>query len=252
MIEIDDIRTQLYLIRHGEAISNVEPIIGGMRGDAGLTPFGVRQAEALRDRLAGSHEIQADVLIASTLARARQTADIIAPALGLTPIPDDDVHELRPGEADGMHVGDFKAKYGEPDFRSHPFWPLSPGGENWGQFVLRVAMALDRITLDHLGKTIVVVCHGGVIDASFITFFRMGSLLPPPATFSTHNTSITQWTRFDTRNAPTRWRLEGYNDAVHLRSLGKNEPIRWRDIPPTGQPEHQSVPLPTESYDEDY
>ena len=34
--------THLYLIRHGEAVSNVEPIIGGMRGDTGLSPLGVR------------------------------------------------------------------------------------------------------------------------------------------------------------------------------------------------------------------
>ena len=32
--------TDLYLIRHGEAVANVEPIIGGMRGDVGLTELG--------------------------------------------------------------------------------------------------------------------------------------------------------------------------------------------------------------------
>jgi hypothetical protein len=31
------VTTQLYLIRHGETVANVELIIDGMRGDAGLT-----------------------------------------------------------------------------------------------------------------------------------------------------------------------------------------------------------------------
>ncbi|NCC33746.1 MAG: histidine phosphatase family protein, partial [Chloroflexia bacterium] len=93
--------TQLYLIRHGEAWANVQPILAGMQGDKGLTPRGVKQAERLRDRLAHG-ELQADVLIASTLPRARQTAEIIQPALGLPIILDDEVQELRLGEADGM------------------------------------------------------------------------------------------------------------------------------------------------------
>jgi len=64
--------TQLYLIRHGQAFCNVENLIAGMESDVGLTPVGVAQAERLRDRLSATGEIAADVLIASTLPRARQ------------------------------------------------------------------------------------------------------------------------------------------------------------------------------------
>ncbi len=127
--------TTLYLIRHGEAVSNVEPIVGGVRGDSGLTPRGVAQAERLRDRLAESHEIDADVLIASTMPRARQTAEIIAPALGLPIIFDDEVQEMRPGEADGLHVIEYRERFGIPDFEREPFRPLAPGGEGWAQFM---------------------------------------------------------------------------------------------------------------------
>src|SRR5438270_13258120 len=85
--------THLYLIRHGEALGAVKRIIG----NTPLSPFGITQAERLRDRLAATGEIAADVLISSTLVRARQTAEIIAPALGLPIIFDDEVHELRDG-----------------------------------------------------------------------------------------------------------------------------------------------------------
>jgi Histidine phosphatase superfamily (branch 1) len=57
--------TQLYLIRHGESVANVEPIIGGMRGDAGLTDRGREQARLLQQRLR-SETLRADQLYAST------------------------------------------------------------------------------------------------------------------------------------------------------------------------------------------
>lgn len=248
--------THLYLIRHGEAITNVEPIIGGMNGDTGLTQHGVAQATALRDRLYATGEIDAAVLIASPLARARQTAEIIAPALGDLPITlDDDVQELRVGEADGMHVADFRAKYGTPDFRIEPFRPLAPGGESWGEFLLRVARTLDRIARAHEDKTVVVVCHGGVIDGSLITALGLNVIKPiPQFEFHTYNTSITHWEyRSPQAEQPARWRLLGYNDASHTLPVGQNKHLNWREVPPrnTEADEHTAVPLPNEGEESD-
>jgi len=233
--------TELYLIRHGEAVANVTPIVAGMQGDVGLTPLGVAQAHALRDRLATTHEIDADVLIASTLPRARQTAEIIAPALGLPIIFEDDVQELRPGAADGMTVSELKERFGLPDFRTEPYRPLSPGGEFWGQFVLRVAITLDRIIREHAGKSIVIVCHGGVIDASLITLLGLPTLIPPFARLDTHNTSITHWRCQQDDDGELIWTLLGYNDDVHLRAVGYNQHVSWSEAE-----EHPAVPLPTE------
>ena len=97
--------TNLYIIRHGEAYTNVEPVIGGMQGDRGLTERGIAQAEALARRLS-TGEIAADVLYASTLPRTRATAEHVAAALKLPIVWDDELHELRPGASDGMRVED--------------------------------------------------------------------------------------------------------------------------------------------------
>lgn len=229
--------THLYLIRHGEAWGNVEPILAGMQGDKGLTPRGVAQAERLRDRLARG-ELQIDVLIASTLPRARQTAAIIQPALGLPIVFDDDVQELKIGEADGMTSQAAWAKFGQPDFDAQPLRRIAPGGESWPEFVLRVAAALDRITRAHAGKSIMVVCHGGVIDGSFIHFFQMPSLLVPPTDFHTRNTSITHWEHLS-RRGRAMWRLNSYNDINHLDGIGAHESLRWED-------DHPAAPVPTE------
>ncbi len=242
--------THLYLIRHGEAVVNVEPIIGGMNGDRGLTPRGVAQAERLRDRLAATGEIEADALIGSTFPRARQTAEIIAPALGLPIMWDDEVQEMRPGECDGLTIDQFRERYGVPEFEDDPFHPLSPGGESWAAFVFRCSHALDRIAREHQGKRVVVVCHGGVIDNSFLYFLGVNPLPRPDIEFYTRNTSITHWEHFARGDRPPRWRLRRYNDAAHLHDISVVEPPDWRDVTPStmqGQGEGGSaVPLPTE------
>jgi len=236
--------THLYLIRHAEAVAAVENTIGDTR----LTPLGITQAERLRDRLVATREIAADVLIASTLLRAKQTAEIIAPALGLPIIWDDEVQELRPGESEGMSVQEALEKFGQVDFEQNPFQQVAPGGENWGQFMLRVGTALDRITRQHEGKTIVVVCHGGVIDGSFLYFFNMGTLRIPSVRFYTHNTSITHWRKNSFYDRPPHWRLIKYNDDMHLRDLGSSTRIPWEEVyarPKVGADQPQ-VPLPSE------
>ncbi len=234
--------THLYLIRHAEAVSNVVPIVGGMRGDMGLTPRGMAQAERLRDRLSASGEISASVLIASTLPRARRTAEIVAPALGLPIIWDDDVQELRPGAADGMPESEFIARYGKPDFEHDPYRPIAPDGESWAQFMLRVAGMLHRMAREHSGKNVVIVTHGGVIDGSFITFFGISQLAQRQVRFYTLNTSLTHWERIAEENQPVRWRLVAYNDAAHLDgALRDSGPLT------TLRPEeHSAAPVATE------
>jgi probable phosphoglycerate mutase len=238
--------THLYLIRHGEAFGNVEPVLAGMSGDKGLTARGVAQAERLRDRLRGG-EIKAELLIASTLPRARQTAAIIQPSLGLPITLDDEVQELMLGEADGMTSTEAWAQFGTPDFDQFPLRPIAPGGESWGDFTLRASRALTRITAEHAGKRIVVVCHGGIIDCSFIHFFRMPGLVVPPTDFHTRNTSITHWEQIE-RRGRTFWRLNSYNDIGHLADIPAIESIRWEDTELAPEPDttRPAAPVPTE------
>ena len=236
--------TNLYLIRHGEALGAVRDMIG----DTALSPLGVTQAEHLRDRLAATGEIAADVLIASTFVRARQTAEIIAPALGLPVVFDDEVQEFRDGAAEGMRLDEYRAKFGEINPRETPFRPVAPDGESWGHFAFRVAMALDRITRQYEGKTIVIVCHGGVIGVSFLYFFDMSTINLPPVGLDTYNTSITHWSKRSSNNRAARWWLVRYNDDMHLRDIQANLRIPWEEISikPGVETSRQAVPVEEE------
>ena len=208
--------THLYLIRHGESVLAYNSHIRDVMTEDKLTTEGIWQAERLRDRLAATGEIRADALLSSTFPRARQTADIIAPALGLPVVPDDDLQEMRPGDTGGAYWDEYFKKHGSPDPLREPFRVVAPGAEYWGQFMLRVAITLDSISREYAGKTVVLVCHGGIIDGSLICLMGLPTLRLPGFSFDTQNTSITHWEQFE-RDGEMRWRLIKYNDALHLR-----------------------------------
>src|SRR5712692_6968161 len=176
--------THLYLIRHGHHIGLVENILS----DQGLSARGITQAERLRDRLAATGETKAGVLISSTMPRARQTAEIIAPALGLPIILDDEVQEWRNDEPEPISLDDFLDEYRSTASDQRPFFQMVPGAESWVQFMLRAGIALNRITQDHMGRNIVIVTHGGIIEASFAFFFGLSTLQRPQADLNPYYT----------------------------------------------------------------
>ena len=225
--------TDLYLIRHGESVANVEPAIGGMRGDAGLTDRGRRQAERLAARLS-TWGPRADHLYASTLPRARETAGYVASALGLEVSYDDELQELRPGEADGLSVAEWLRRF--PAWQNGPFAnpyaPFAPGGESWAGFLARAGAALDRLVTEHAGRTVVAVSHGGVVEASFYLAFGLGGSSTAVA-FTPVNTGITHWRHDPSVNGRPTWTLVSYNDARHLND-------------PADAASPQAVPTPAE------
>jgi len=219
--------TRLVLIRHGESRSTVDRVVGGHEGCGGLTDRGVLQAKALYERLARTGELAgAAVLLTSVLPRAIQTAEIIAPALGDLAIDQRcELCEIHPGEGDGLTWEEFSARYRPEGLASgNPYRAMAPEGESWAGFYVRVGEALLRAAADHAGQTVVVVCHGGVIEGSFAS---LGGL-PLRRSFDVRieNTSLTQWSYIpsdgDLGNAGhrlARWRLERFNDSAHLAGL---------------------------------
>lgn len=212
--------TRLVLIRHGEAQSYVDGVIGGHQGCTGLSDRGRRQAAALHDRLARTDEL-ADVttVYTSTLPRAIETAELVVPALG-------DHHRADPScelcelhvdaELDGRPFREFEETYEWPP-TSNPYEPWAKGAEPWAEFVLRIGRELDRLTRRHAGETIAVVCHGGVIGAALTVFAELP--LRQPFRLHIDNTSITEWRLQPDLRGVERWTLARFNDAGHLADL---------------------------------
>lgn len=215
----DFLSTTLLLIRHGESQVTVDRVLGGPRTCTGLSELGVQQAERLRDRLSRSGEIEATALYSSGYPRARETAEIIAPVWDLPIEIEPAFGEHDPGpDCDGMTFQAFIDRYGMPDWEADPHGVSFPGGESIAEFQYRVGAALAPVLERHRGGVVVIVCHGGVIDALFRQLLR----LPMAGGFDLHtlNTSLTEFVH----SRPRRWRLVRYDDAAHLEGLPRETP----------------------------
>ena len=74
---------------------------------------------------------------------------------------------------------------------------------------------MRRTVRAHEGETIVVSCHGGVIDAVLRHTLQMKQV--GGFELQTVNTSITELLHVNA----SRWRLVRYNDAAHLAGLSR-------------------------------
>lgn len=219
MSETEFRQIRLVLIRHGESIVTVRRIIGGPLSCVGLSDLGRRQAERLRDRLSETGEVEATTLYSSAYPRAIETAEIIAPSLGVDVRVDERFGEHDPGpDCDGLTFAAFVDRYGTPDWHGDPHAETFPGGETLATFHHRIGAAIAEAVRAHQGGTIVVVCHGGVVDAAFRYLLR----LPSTGAFELHttNASMTEFVLVK----PGSWRLARYNDGAHLAGLPVETP----------------------------
>jgi probable phosphoglycerate mutase len=217
----EDVRTEaptrLALVRHGESRVSVARSIGGARTCTGMSDLGRRQCERLAARLAETGELAGAALYASHFQRAIETAEVIAPALGGGEIRvEDRFGEHDPGpDCDGLTFAEFIDRHGMPDWEADPYGVTFPGGETIAELHHRVALGLHDVMARHSGGTVVVCCHGGVINA----VLRLALKSPAVGDFElfTTNASITELMLI----RPGRWRLLRYNDAAHLAGLPK-------------------------------
>jgi broad specificity phosphatase PhoE len=148
---------RILLARHGQTAWNA---LGRLQGhtDIELDSTGREQARALADAVRDAGVTR---LWSSDLARARETAAIVATELGLPPPEvDPDLRERRFGVFEGLTRDECAANH--PDAwrdwvaqTSHP-----PGGEARAAAILRMQRAMLRVVAD---GTTLVVSHGGVM-----------------------------------------------------------------------------------------
>jgi broad specificity phosphatase PhoE len=140
--------TALILIRHGETDWNRDRRIQGST-DIPLNDTGRDQARATAATLRGRLDLSLPVTVAaSDLARARETAEIIAAELGVAqPRTYRGLRERSYGEAEGLEVEEFRRRWGD--------WHEAevPGAEPWPDLRARGITALGRAVRDHRRAT---------------------------------------------------------------------------------------------------
>jgi probable phosphoglycerate mutase len=150
------VTTVTHLLRHGSTEHTPERRYSG-RNDLPLSRTGRAEAAAAAMR---AQELGIDVVVASPLRRTRETAEIVAAALGVTPEFDDDLVELDFGQLEGLTFDEARERHPLAVRRfATDVTVAAPGGESVADVSARVARARRRILSRFSGRTVLVVSH---------------------------------------------------------------------------------------------
>lgn len=202
--------TQLFLVRHGETLWNIERRFQGYL-DSPLTKAGIQQTQAIGNRLQNE---QFDVVYSSDLGRAFQTAQAITTQTGQSIIQEKQLREKNLGIFQSLNHEEIVARYPEENARYRSYDPdyIIPEGESARQFYHRCAAIMTRLAEQHNGKKVLVVTHGGVI--SMFLKHVLGIPLKAPRRFHVLNTSINV---FSYNHHDNVWNLDRWGDTCHLQ-----------------------------------
>lgn len=196
--------TRLVLIRHGVTGWNSERRYCG-RKDIGLSDEGRSQVKRLSSRLS---LFRFDVIYCSNRKRAMQTARLLFKQKKI--IPDRALREINFGVFEGLKHEEIIQRYADiyKKWLKDSFENDIPGAEPMNVFKDRVESALSNIIRSNSGRTVAVVCHGGVIGIFVKGLLRSRSFwscVPSPASVTIVECG---------KGKP---RLKKFNDTAHLK-----------------------------------
>ncbi|MCT7351869.1 bifunctional RNase H/acid phosphatase [Streptomyces sp. 15-116A] len=200
------------LLRHGETPLTPQKRFSGSGGsDPSLSDIGREQAEKVAAALARRGTVQA--IVASPLARTRETAAIVAARLGLDVTVDEGLRETDFGAWEGLTFAEVRERY--PDdlnaWLSSPDAEPTGGGESFAATATRIAATRDKLVAAYAGRTVLLVSHVTPIK----TFVRLALGAPPEALFRMELSaaSLSAVAYYADGNASVRL----FNDTSHLR-----------------------------------
>lgn len=217
--------TEIYLIRHGDALPDAAELQPGDYNAQNLSELGRRQAQALAERL---RDTSFDALYSSPLGRARQTAAPLATMLGLDVDVVPDLREIGLGQ-----IGPALPEGATPEeVASHlrerlrlialhaatsGNWTSIPGSEPSAAFRARVVHAHDALAGRHPGQRVACFGHGGSINVYLAAVLGLDRDFFVPLA----NTAMSI-----VRVKGTRRVVLTINDVCHLREAGLLKDLR--------------------------
>jgi len=208
----------LILVRHGQAEHNLGHLTGGW-SQTPLTELGRRQVELLAARLERELDGVDHAFYCSDLRRAKETAEIIADAIGQEPKPVESLREFNNGIAADKTTEEAAPHFVEP---TDPLidWQPYPGAETWRRFYARVAGFMDRLNSEE-ERPVLIVSHGGTIGNIVAWWIRLEMETLSHTAFPTSpaSLSVLNVTRLGER-AVVR-----LSDSAHLYGAGLNPPL---------------------------
>ena len=183
-------RLRLLLIRHGQVDFGSKDFRDTARGpqwDPPLDETGREQARRLAVRLASMDRPEG--VFISPLRRCAETAEPFLDRASLDATVDEDLAEVHIGEWEGVRFEDLLLNDEVIRRRFHDqeaMFDLAPGGETGEELRARVVPAVERLIEPIERGNVVIITHGGVINAYL--GHVMG--LPQPMFFLPENSSV--------------------------------------------------------------
>lgn len=201
--------TRLVLLRHGQTAWNLEGRAQG-HTDIGIDETGRAQATAVAPYIAA---FEPSAIWSSDLTRARQTAEIVAPA-GLEINFDARLREFDVGERAGLDVAQFEARF-PVEYAAWKDGHITghvPGAETVADVLARVVPALREIaSATGTDETTVVVSHGACLKVSLIEFLGW----PESLSATMRGLDNCGWVVLEDDPHGRGMRLASYNETAH-------------------------------------
>jgi probable phosphoglycerate mutase len=161
----------LYIVRHGETEWNAKGILMGQK-DSPLTQKGIEQATELAERL---RDVRFDAIFASDLPRAQATADIVRHGRNLPIQTSMLLRERAFGRFEGTPADSYYDQLKDVLTKEHHLsiddrfqFKIEDDMESDKEIFDRFVVPVRNIAKEHIGKTVLVVTHGGCIRAFLI------------------------------------------------------------------------------------
>jgi valyl-tRNA synthetase len=153
-----EVKGRWFFVRHGETDWNAQKRYIGHAQES-LNATGRQQAAATAAQLKTG---KIDIIIASDLARTRETAEIIAEQIGFPKekiIFDAALRERCYGEAEGVLHTEAEGRFGN----LFHFDKKAPGGESYAEVEARAWAAVKKHKGDYHSKNVLIVTHAGTL-----------------------------------------------------------------------------------------
>ncbi len=153
--------TKLYLIRHCEALGNINDTFQGSI-DEDITEKGQRQLDNLAERC---KDIPFDVIYSSPLIRALKTAQAANRHHGLEIITDPAFTEINGGEFEGVKWDELPVLFPDTYFKWRNDFAkfATEKGESMTDVYRRVSLGAMKAVRENKGRTVLIVSHGCAI-----------------------------------------------------------------------------------------
>ena len=199
------------LLRHGESVGNAESRWQG-QADFPLTNTGRAQTRKLAERWK-KEKIKFDLIIASPLARAKETAEIIASALNLKVEFEPLWLERDNGEFSGLTAHEVRQNFTHPPFMT-PYDSVGGDGEGDWELFLRAGQALQSL-LKREPARYLIVSHGGLLNQFMHAVIGVAPQANNAGTrFRFENTAFAQLLYYPHQH---RWAIDRLNDHAHWK-----------------------------------